>query len=189
MAQSVKCRTSAQVMISQSVSSSPASGSVLTAQSLEPASDSVSPSFSSPPQLTLSLKKNKQTFNKQKKRLFGSGLLPESNISSLAQHTRPCTPRPLPVSPAQSGSTCTLAGTRAQELLCLDPLSPAASPSQDLHPSVCLNRNLQLLSTQKGLDKGHVCKYLTLSQAVKLKVLVLKDQVLLPGQESLHSAS
>ena len=37
--------TSAQVVISRSVSSSPASGSVLTAQSLEPASDSVSPSL------------------------------------------------------------------------------------------------------------------------------------------------
>ena len=37
--------TSAQVMISQFVGSSPTSGSVLTAQSLEPASDSVSPSL------------------------------------------------------------------------------------------------------------------------------------------------
>ena len=34
---------------------SPASGSVLTAQSPEPASDSVSPSLSAPPLLTLSL--------------------------------------------------------------------------------------------------------------------------------------
>ena len=42
MAQSVKCLPSAQVMISQSVSLSPTSGSVLTAQSLEPALDSVS---------------------------------------------------------------------------------------------------------------------------------------------------
>ena len=42
---SVKRPTSAQVMISRSVSSSPASGSVLTAQSLEPVSDSVSPSL------------------------------------------------------------------------------------------------------------------------------------------------
>ena len=49
MAQSVgKCPTLAQVMISQVVSSSPLSGSVLTAQSLEPASDSVSPSLSMP---------------------------------------------------------------------------------------------------------------------------------------------
>ena len=45
VAQSVKRPTSAQVMISQLVSSSPTSGSVLTAQSLEPVSDSVSPSL------------------------------------------------------------------------------------------------------------------------------------------------
>ena len=51
MAQSVKCTTSAQVTISRFVGSSPASGSVLTAQSLEPASDSVSPSLSAPPLL------------------------------------------------------------------------------------------------------------------------------------------
>ena len=42
MAQSVKRSTLAQVTISQFVGSSPASGSVLTAQSLEPASDSLS---------------------------------------------------------------------------------------------------------------------------------------------------
>ena len=46
MAQSVKRPTLAQGMISQSVSSSPVLGSVLTAQSLEPVSDSVSPSLS-----------------------------------------------------------------------------------------------------------------------------------------------
>ena len=45
MAHSVKHPTSAQVMNSQFVGSSPASGSVLTAQSLEPASDAVSPSL------------------------------------------------------------------------------------------------------------------------------------------------
>ena len=55
VAQSVKRLTSAQVMISRSMSSSPASGSVLTAQSLEPASDSVSPYLSALPLLTLSL--------------------------------------------------------------------------------------------------------------------------------------
>ena len=49
MAQSVKHSTSAQVMISGFVSSSPASGSVLTAGSLEPASDSVFLSLSAPP--------------------------------------------------------------------------------------------------------------------------------------------
>ena len=62
-AQWVEHPTSAQVTISRSVSSSPASGSVLTAQSLEPALDSVSLSLSAPPLLTLchSLK-NKYTF-------------------------------------------------------------------------------------------------------------------------------
>ena len=60
MAQSVKHPASAQVTISWFVGSSPASGSVLTAQSLEPASDSVSPSLSAPPLLVLSLSfKNK----------------------------------------------------------------------------------------------------------------------------------
>ena len=53
VAQSVKCLTSAEVMISQSVSSSPTLGAMLTAQSLEPASDSVSPSLSAPSPLTL----------------------------------------------------------------------------------------------------------------------------------------
>ena len=47
MAQSVK--TSARVMISRFVRLSRASGSVLTAQSLESASDSVSPPLSAPP--------------------------------------------------------------------------------------------------------------------------------------------
>ena len=58
MAQLVKRPTSAQVMISQSVSSSPMSGFVLSAQSLEPALDSVSPSLSAPPPLVLCLSKN-----------------------------------------------------------------------------------------------------------------------------------
>ena len=48
MAQSVKRPASAGVMILQFVSSSPMSGSVLTAQSLESASDSVSPPLSLP---------------------------------------------------------------------------------------------------------------------------------------------
>ena len=55
VAQSFKRLTSAQVMISQLVSSSPTFGSVLTAQSLEPALDSMSPSFSAPLPLTLCL--------------------------------------------------------------------------------------------------------------------------------------
>ena len=58
VAQSVKHPTLAQVMISRFVSSSPRSGSMLTAQSLDPALDSVSPSLSvlPPHSLILSLK-------------------------------------------------------------------------------------------------------------------------------------
>ena len=48
MAQSVKHLTLARVMISQFVGLCPASGSGLTAQSLEPASDSVCVSLSLP---------------------------------------------------------------------------------------------------------------------------------------------
>ena len=55
VAPSVERPTSAQVMILRSVSSSPASGSVLTARSLEPALDSVSPFLSAPPPLALCL--------------------------------------------------------------------------------------------------------------------------------------
>ena len=55
VAQSVKHPTSAQVMILLLVGSSLTSNSVLTAQSLEPALDSVSPSLSAPPLLTLCL--------------------------------------------------------------------------------------------------------------------------------------
>ena len=53
--QLVERLTLAQVMISQFVDSSPAPGSVLMAQSLEPASDSVSPSLSARPPLMRSL--------------------------------------------------------------------------------------------------------------------------------------
>ena len=67
MAQSVKQPTSAQVMISRSVGLSPASGSVLTAQSLEPVLDSVSPSLSISLLLMLSLSLSK----KKKKQVEG----------------------------------------------------------------------------------------------------------------------
>ena len=53
MAKSVKCPTSAQITISRFVSSSPGSGSVLTAWNLGPVSDSVSPSLSAPLPLAL----------------------------------------------------------------------------------------------------------------------------------------
>ena len=61
MAQSAERPASAQVMISRFMSSSPALGSVLTARSLEPVSDSVSLSLCSSPAhaLSLSLKINK----------------------------------------------------------------------------------------------------------------------------------
>ena len=61
LAQSVERLTLAQVMISQFVGSSPTSGSVLTAQSLEPASDTVSPSLCPSSAHALSLK-NKEIF-------------------------------------------------------------------------------------------------------------------------------
>ena len=55
LAQVVECLTVAQVMISQFVGSSPVSGCVLTAQSLEPTLDSVFPSLSGSPPLMLCL--------------------------------------------------------------------------------------------------------------------------------------
>ena len=71
VAQSVGRLTSAQVMISLLVGSSPKSGSVLTHQSLEPVSDSVSPSLSAPPpthtlSLCLYLLKINKYFKKRK---------------------------------------------------------------------------------------------------------------------------
>ena len=59
VAQSVERPTSAQVMISQFVGPSPTSGHVLTAQSLESASNSVSPPLSAPPPLALPLSLSK----------------------------------------------------------------------------------------------------------------------------------
>ena len=72
VAQSVKCLTLAQVRISWFVSSSPACGSVLMAQSLEPASESVSPSLSVPPLLALCLSLSKiKSLKKKKKDYLG----------------------------------------------------------------------------------------------------------------------
>ena len=58
VAQSVEHLTPVRVMISQFMGSSPTSGFVLTAQSLEPASDSVSPSLFAPPLLMLMLSRS-----------------------------------------------------------------------------------------------------------------------------------
>ena len=80
MAQSVEPPTSAQVLISQFMSSSPASGSVLMAQSLEPASNSVSPSLSGPPplrralSLSLSLSLSKINIKKNKNKIIVASL-------------------------------------------------------------------------------------------------------------------
>ena len=63
---SLSVPTSAQVMISQLVSSSPALGSVLTAGSLEPASDSVSISLCPFPAHALSLSNINKTLKKLK---------------------------------------------------------------------------------------------------------------------------
>ena len=73
--QSAECPTSAQVMISRFVGSSPALGSVLTARSLEPALDSASPSLSAPPPLVLGLSVSqketlKNKFKQQQKRIM-----------------------------------------------------------------------------------------------------------------------
>ena len=55
VAQSIKCLTSAQAMTFRSMGSNPILDSVLAAQSLEPAWDSVSPSLSAPLLLTCAL--------------------------------------------------------------------------------------------------------------------------------------
>ena len=55
VAQSGKHPTSAQVMISRFMGSSPGLDSVLTAQNVKPALDSVSPSLNAPPSLALCL--------------------------------------------------------------------------------------------------------------------------------------
>ena len=64
MAQSVKGLPLVQVLISRLVSLSPMLGSVLTAQSLEPASVPVSPSLSAPPLLALALSLSLSKLNK-----------------------------------------------------------------------------------------------------------------------------
>ena len=66
VAQLVKRPTSAQVMNSRFMSSSPALGSVLTAQNLEPALDSVSLSLSAPPSFMLYVS---LLFSKKKKKI------------------------------------------------------------------------------------------------------------------------
>ena len=74
MAQSVKHLTLAQVMISCFVSSSPVLGSVLTAQNLEPALDSVSPlSLLLPRSYSVSLSQKQINIKKTIKKKKGLG--------------------------------------------------------------------------------------------------------------------
>ena len=84
VAQWVKHLISAQVMISRFMSSRPASGSVLTGQSLEPASDSVSPSLYAPlllaHALSLSLSQNKINIKNLKRNADSSNLNVLSDI-------------------------------------------------------------------------------------------------------------
>ena len=71
VAQLVKRLTLAWVSILQCMSSRPASGSVLAAQSLESALGSVSPSLSAPPPLALCLSKKKKEEEEKKKKSIG----------------------------------------------------------------------------------------------------------------------
>ena len=77
MSPSIKCLTLDQVMISRSVGLNPLLGSVLTAQSLEPVSDPVSPSLSASPLLPFSLSlslflSQKISIKKKKRKMFFS---------------------------------------------------------------------------------------------------------------------
>ena len=84
-AQLVERPTLAQVMTSRLVSSSPVSGSVLTAQSLEPASDSVSLSLSlSLPSSTHALSLSVSKINKKHwHRLFPAVLIALRNTKEI----------------------------------------------------------------------------------------------------------
>ena len=137
MVQSVERLTSAQVTISQLVSSSPNSGSVLTAQSLEPLPDSVSPSLSlplpHPRSVSVSLKK-KQTL---KKKSWGAWVAQSVEWLTSAQVT---ISQLLSSSPA-SGSLLTAWS--------LEPASDSVSPSLCPLPAPLLTLCLSLSLSQK----------------------------------------
>ena len=75
VAQLVKHPTLAYITIPQFKGSSPASGSVLTAQNLKPTSDSVFPSLSAPPLLAFSLFLSKVNMEKKRKERVGTLML------------------------------------------------------------------------------------------------------------------
>ena len=91
VAQSVKRLTSAQVMISRFVGSSSMAGSMLTSQSLESNSDSVSPSLSAPPPLALSLK-NKETLKNSFLKWIDNmnRHFPQEDIQMANRHVKRC---------------------------------------------------------------------------------------------------
>ena len=115
--------TSAQVMISRFVGLRSASGTVLTAQSPQPASDSVSPSLSAPPLLALCLclsLKNKQTLKKKK-----------SWGTCVAQSVKRPTSAQVTISRSVSSSPASSSGLMARSLT---PASDSVSPSLSAPP-------------------------------------------------------
>ena len=113
MAQWVKCPTLAQVIISWFMSSSLTLGSVLTARSLEPASDSMSPSLSVPPLLVLCLSLSLSKINKHLGHL-------------VAQSVEHLTSAQIMISRCLSSSPSSRSGLTAQSL---EPASDSVSPT------------------------------------------------------------
>ena len=140
MAWSVKRPTSAQVMISRFVSSSPALGSVLTAQSLEPVSDSVSPFLSDPPPFMLCLSLS-QKLKKNKRMGRGRGAWVVQSVE------RPTSAQVM-ISRSLSSSPALGSGLMAQSL---EPVSDSVSPSLSAPPPFMLCLSLsQKLKKKKG---------------------------------------
>ena len=124
VAQSAERLASAQIMVSQSVSSSPASGSVQTAQSLEPALDSGSPSLSALPPLVpcLCLSKINNT-----KKIFKKG-----GCSWVAQSVERLTSAQVMISWFVSSSPTSGSMLTVQSL---EPALDSLSPSLSLYSS------------------------------------------------------
>ena len=126
MAQSVEHPSLAQVIISQLVSLSPASGSVLTARSLEPALDSVSPSLSTPNPLAFCLCLSLEKINIKKNPLRGAWV---------AQSVEHPTSAKVTISQSVSSSPESGSGLMAQSL---EPASDSVSPSLSAPPPFML---------------------------------------------------
>ena len=139
VAQSVERPTSAQVMISRSVSLSPASGSVLTGRSLKPALDSVSPSLSAPPPLMLCL-----SFSQRKKKSWYSWVAWVAQLVERPTSAQVMISRFVSLSPA-SGSVVT-----AQSL---EPASDSVSPSICPSPAPALSLSRANINTRLKNEK------------------------------------